>query len=79
MGACHACDFSNIWMGDITQQHVDTCPMDALHFMIYRDDAFDILMKGEQGLQDLKDHVNNIHLNLTWTVQCGKEGGYPDI
>ena len=79
MGACHACDFSDIWMGDITQKHLDTCPVDTLHFTLYRDDALDILLNGEQDLEAFKNHLNNLHPNLTWTVECGTEGGYLDI
>ena len=79
MGACNACDFSDIWMGDITQQHLDTCPVDTLHFTLYRDDAWDILLNGDQELRIFKDHMNNLHPNLTWTVECGSEGGYLDL
>ena len=25
MGSCHACDFSDVWMGDITEHHINTC------------------------------------------------------
>ena len=25
-GACHACDFTDVWMGEITQKHLDTSP-----------------------------------------------------
>ena len=32
MGACHACNFSDVWMGDITQKHLDTYPLSSLHF-----------------------------------------------
>ena len=79
MGACHACDFSDIWMGDIAQMHVDTCPVDTLHFILYRDDGLDVLLNGEQDLQALHDHMNSLHPNLTWTVKCGREGGYLDL
>merc|ERR1711923_40916 len=51
MGACHACDFSDIWMGDITQKHLDTCPVQTLHFVLYRDDGFDLLRNGEQEIR----------------------------
>ena len=73
MGACHACDFSDIWMGEITQKHVDSCPVDTLYFTIYRDDGLDVLMNGDQDIQILKDHLNNLHPNLTWTLHFGVE------
>ena len=79
MGACHACDLSDIWMGDITQKHLDSCTLDTLHFSLYRDDGLDILVNGENDLQQMKDHMNSLHPNLTWTLECGKEGGYLDL
>ena len=79
MGACHACDFSDIWMGDITQKHLDTCPVDTLHFNLYRDDGWDILTNGPQERRILEDHLDSLHPNLTWTVECAKEGGYLDL
>ena len=53
--------------------------MDTLHFTLYRDDGLDILMNGEQDLRNFKDHMNNLHPNLIWTVECGSEGGYLDL
>ena len=79
MGACHACDFSDIWMGDITQKHLDTCPVDTLHFSLYRDDGLDMLLNGLVEKRILEDHLNQLHPNLTWSVECAKEGGYLDL
>ena len=78
-GACHACDFSDIWMGDITQKHLDTCPVDTLHFSLYRDDGLDFMSGDEEKKEALKNHLNNLHPNLTWTVECAKETGYLDL
>ena len=64
-GACHACDFSDIWMGDITQKHLDTCPVDTLHFSLYRDDGLDFMSGDEEKKEALKNHLNNLHPNLT--------------
>ena len=79
MGACHACDFTDIWMGDITQKHLDSNPVNSLHFMLYRDDGWDVLLNGDQDKRILEDHLNNLHTNLTWTLECVKEGGYLDL
>ena len=79
MGACHACDFSDIWMGEITAKHLDTCPVQTLYFQLYRDDGFDVLLNAEQDLGTFEDHLNNLHPNLQWTLKCGLEGSYLDL
>ena len=50
-----------------------------MHFLLYRDDGWDILLNGEQDLQRFKDQMNGLHPNLTWTATCGQEGGYLDL
>ena len=63
-------------MGDITVKHLDTCPLETLHFLLSRDDDLDWLRNGEQKIRILQDHLNNLHPNLSWTLSFGKEGGY---
>ena len=79
MGSCHACDFSDVWMGDITEHHINTCTVDTLKFHLYRDDGIDIILSGDQDKERLVNHLNNLHPNLTWTVDIAKEGGYLDL
>ena len=77
MGACHACDFTDIWMGSVTEHHINTCPIDTLKFMLYRDDAADMINEVEKRI--FEDHLNSLHPNLTWSVVTGPEGGYLDL
>ena len=79
MGTCPACDFSDVWVGDITQKHLDTNTVRTLHFIVYRDDVATLLLNGIIDKQQLEDQLNNLHPNLTWTVECAKEGGYLDL
>ena len=79
MGPCHACDFTDVWMGDIVQLHVDTCPVETLNFSIYRDDGLDVLEKGEKDLRKFENHLENLHENLSFDVRSGKEGEYLDL
>ena len=79
MGSCIACDFSDVWMGDITEHHISTSPVDTLNFHLYRDDGIDVLIDGDQQKEILLNHLNNLHPNLTWTVDVAKEGGYLDL
>ena len=53
MGACHACDFADIWMGDIIEKHLDTCPLETVHFLLYSDNGLDWLRSGEQEIRIL--------------------------
>ena len=45
MGNCVSCDFSDIWMGDVTEKHLNTITIQTLHFILYRDDALDQMIK----------------------------------
>ena len=47
MGNCVSCDFSDIWMGDVTEKHLNTITIQTLHFILYRDDALDLLPNGD--------------------------------
>ena len=78
MGSCVSCDFTDIWMGDVTEKHVTTNPVQTLKFILYRDDAWDILVQKEEK-RIFIDHLQNLHPNLTWTVESGTEGGYLDL
>ena len=78
-GTCHACDFTDLWMGEVTQKHLDTSPLPTLHFQLYRDDSIDILVNGVEEKRILEHQMASLHENLTWTVTCGKEGGYLDL
>ena len=79
MGACHSCDFTDIWVGDLTQKHIDTCPVDTLKFSIYRDDCIDILKNGERDFEEYKQHLNNLHPNITFDIRRGREGEHLDL
>ena len=72
MGTCHAFDFSDVWVGDLVQEHVDTCPVDTLMFTIYRDDGLDLLLN-----RDILEFKN--HPNIKFSVHHGKEGEYLDL
>ena len=55
------------------QKHIDTCPVETLHFKLYRDDGLDVLINGEQNLEVFEEHLNGLHQNLQWTVKWGRE------
>jgi hypothetical protein len=49
------------------------------NFSVYRDDGLDILTNGEEDLPILKEHFDNLHPNLKWEFNQGKEGAYLDL
>ena len=79
MGPVHGCDFTDIWIGKVVEKHVDTCPVETLFFSMYRDDGFDVLLRGERDLHQFKNHLNNLHPNLKFETKSGKEGSYLDL
>ena len=79
MGPAHGCDFTDIWVGQVMEKHVNTCPVETVHFSIYRDDGLYILKNGARDLKQFEDHLNNLHPNLTFETRSGKEGPYLDL
>ena len=79
MGPSQACDLTDIWIGPIAQKHVETCPVDTAGFIIYRDDAFELLLNGEIDLPEYLDHLDGLHPNIKWEAKHGREGVYLDL
>ena len=77
-GPAHICELTDVWIGDITEKHLATNPVDTLQFSIYRDDGKDVLVN-EEDLPSLKEHFEQLHTNLSWEIKSGKEGSYLDL
>ena len=71
-GPCHACDFTDIWMGTVVKKHVETSNIDSILFSIYRDDSLDILKNGKVDEPALRQEMDSLHPNLTWDIQVEK-------
>ena len=78
-GPAHICEMTDIWMGKVTEKHVQTNPVESLHFNIYRDDGADWLVNGEEDIPTLKEHFDQLHENLKWEFKTGREGSYLDL
>ena len=78
-GPCHACDFTDIWIGSITDKHIESSNVDSVLFSIYRDDAWDILNKGKADQPAFQQELDSLHPNLEWDLIVEKEGGYLDL
>ena len=79
MGPAHGCDLTDIWIGPIEKNHVDTCLVDIDDFSIYRDDGLDILKNGVRDIPAYIDHLKTLHPNLDWDTVFGREGAYLDL
>ena len=78
-GPAHVCEMTDVWIGSLTDKHLRTCPVETLHFSIYRDDAFDSLPNGEEDLAGLIEHYDSLHRNIDWEFNHGKEGAFLDL
>ena len=78
-GQAHICELTDVWIGSITEKHLQTCPVETVHFSIYRDDGLDILPGGEDDLPALVQHFDGLHQNLNWDFKYVKEGEYLDL
>ena len=52
-GTCHACTFTDIWVGSIVDKHIRKSNIDSVFFSMYRDDALDILKNGKLMIHSL--------------------------
>ena len=78
-GTCHACQFTDIWIGDLTDKHLRTSDIDTVLWTIYRDDALNVLKNGEVDKEAFEGQLNSLHQNLKWDVKVDKEGSYLDL
>ena len=63
----------------MTKKHIETTQIDSILFSIYRDDSLDILRRGLIDEQEYRNHMDSLHRNLRWDVNCTKEGPYLDL
>ena len=66
-GTCHACHFTDLWIGDITLKHTSTSNVSTENFSIYRDDGKDIIE--EKDIAEYTAQLNSLHPNLKWDVR----------
>ena len=78
-GNCHACTFTDIWVGKIVDKHIRTSNIDSVFFTIYRDDALDILKRGKVDEPALRQELDLLHPDVKWDVTCEMEGGFLDM
>ena len=78
-GTCHACTFTDLWVGKVVRKHLATSNIDSVLYSIYRDDGLDILTRGLEDQAEYQRHLDGLHPNLRWDLTCASEGGYLDL
>ena len=66
-GTCHACTFTDLWVGKVVEKHLQTSNIDSVLYSIYRDDGLDILTRGLEDQPAYQEHLDNLHPNLKGT------------
>ena len=94
MGLCHACDYVDIFMGELDRELVSHCPVPLLSsrapprckeelmylaWSRFRVDGITILPKAEH-VSVFEQHLQNLHPpDIKWVVTHGKEAEYLDV
>ena len=93
MGPCHACDYVDVFMGQLDEKLVAESPvpllsslqgqqgnkeLSYLDWSRFRDDGFSIL-PNEERAKDFEDFLQTLHPGISWTVSCGKTKDYLDL
>ena len=60
-GPCHACDFTDIWIGTIVKKHIESSNIVSVLFSIYRDDDLDILKNGKVDQPAFQQQLDSLH------------------
>ena len=94
MGPCHACDYVDIFMGELDRELVSHCPVPLLSsrapprckkelmylaWSRFRADGITILPNAEY-VSAFEQHLQNLHPpDIKWVVTHGKEAEYLDV
>ncbi|XP_048676284.2 uncharacterized protein LOC125622343 [Caretta caretta] len=67
MGTCMAPQYANIFMADLEQHFLSSCPLMPLLYLHYIDDIFIIWTHGKEALEEFYHDFNNFHptINLS--------------
>ena len=90
MGPSHACDYVDIFMNEIDEKLVNSCPVplisslkpdidSSLNWSRFRDDGFTILPDSDDFTL-FSDFLQTLHPpNIKWTFKCDNEVEYLDV
>ena len=69
MGPYHACDYADIFVGELDEQIVEKLAennIEHTQWTIFRDDGWDILLNADQDLPKFEDILDKRHDNIKW-------------
>ena len=94
MGPCHLCDYVDVFMAELDDRLVTSCPVPLLSSSLpptmcdqfryldwsrFRDDGFTVLMDTKH-IQRFTECLSELHPpNIQWTVSHGKQINYLDV
>ena len=93
MGPCHACDYVDVFMGELDQITVNKSPVPLISLLLptnlkecnkdldwswFRDDGI-IFLKDESHVKPFSDHLEKLHPDIKWEVESGKQMNYLNL
>ena len=70
-GPPHACDFADIFMGELDQEIVQEFSrrdIETTGWTIYRDDGWTVALNGLDDVPAIEDILQNLHPNIKWEI-----------
>ena len=93
MGPCHACDYVDVFMGELDRKVVELSPVPTLSTLLppqiqrenedldwsrFRDDGISIMLQ-ESHVPLLTRHLATLHPDIKWEVNSGKKLNYLNL
>ena len=92
MGPCHACDYVDVFMGELDKLCVNNSPVPLLSSLIspderdqkldwsqFRDDGITFLLK-QENVELFAQHLNSLHPpHIKWVISSGVDMNYLDV
>ena len=72
MGPCHACDYCDIFVGELDDDLVQKLADENIEhtpWKIFRDDGWLILLDADQDLPQFQELLEGLHPNIKWDVR----------
>ena len=93
MGPCHACDYVDVFMGELDKKTVSSSPVPLITSLLplnareqnadldwsrFRDDGI-IFLKDDSHVEPFTKHLESLHPDIKWEVDAGKKMNYLNL